>query len=190
MVLWEKQRQLSMTKPMTQKRLYNITLFYLSKYEASSEKVRQMLRRRLEKAVFNGEEIPVEAPQWIENIIQKMITLHYIDDSRYTENQVRILSSQGKSENFIICKLQQSGISADLTRSFLEKQDESDIDRAVNWLKHHRKGGFRTHFPQTDEEIRLIYQKDMAALGRAGFSYQTAKEALSQSQVIFPDANE
>lgn len=179
-----------MTKQITEKRLYNITLFYLSKYEASSEKVRQMLNRRLEKAAYAGEDIPRESKQWIENVIQKMKSLGYINDSRFAENQVRILTRQGKSENFIIRKLQQAGIHPDITHTFLETQDESDTYRAVTWLKHHKKGGFRTHLPETDEEIKLIYQKDLAALGRAGFSYQTAKEALSESHAPLPETDE
>ncbi len=170
-----------MGKPITEKRLYNITLFYLSKYEASAEKVRQMLKRRIEKAAATGEEIPPESKQWIEIVIRKMKTLGYIDDSRYAENQTRILTRQGKSESFIIRKLQQAGIDADTTRSFLENSDESDSHRAFIWLKKHRKGGFRSKQPITSEEKRTLFQKDLAALGRNGFSYSVSKEAIEKS---------
>ncbi len=170
-----------MGKPITEKRLYNMTLFYLSKYEASTGKVRQMLKRRLDKATQAGVEIPSETAQWIEAVIQKMCALGYINDSRYAENQTRILAQQGKSASFIVRKLQQAGISADITRSFLEKSDESDSDRAYYWLKHHRKGGFRSKQPTDTEEKRALFQKDLAALGRIGFTYATAKEALTHS---------
>ncbi len=170
-----------MGKPITEKRLYNITLFYLSKYEASTGKVRQTLQRRIDKAAQGGEEIPPESAQWIESVIQKMVALGYIDDSRYAENQTRILARQGKSASFIVRKLQQAGIPTDVTRSFLEETDESDTDRAYHWLKRHRKGGFRSKQPTDPDEKRILFQKDLAALGRVGFAYATAKEALTRS---------
>ncbi len=170
-----------MGKPITEKRLYNITLFYLSKYEASTGKVRQMLKRRIDKAAQIGAEIPSETTQWIEAVIQKMCALGYINDSRYAENQTRILARQGKSATFIVRKLQQAGIPIEITRSFLDASDESDTDRAYHWLKRHRKGGFRSKQPTDTEEKRSLFQKDLAALGRVGFAYVTAKEALTHS---------
>lgn len=165
-----------MTKQITEKRLYNITLFYLSKYESSSEKVRQMLQRRLLKASQQGIEIPDESQQWITKIIGQMQSLGYINDKRYAENQVRILSRQGKSKSFIVQKLRQSGIDSETICTLLDDESESDVQRAILWLKRHKKGGFRLKTP--DKEI---YCKDLSALGRQGFSFQTAKKALSES---------
>ena len=44
--------------------------------------------------------------------------------------------------------------------------------RAQKWLKKHRKGAYRR------ENAELFYQKDLAALARAGFSFDTATQAL------------
>lgn len=161
-----------MTKSITEKKLYNITLFYLTKYDSSAEKVRQMLQRRIYKACQEEMEVPEESTEWIENIIQKMKALGYINDERFAENQVRILSRQGKSASFIVNKLKQAGISSELTKTFLEEQESDELTRALTWLKHHKKGGFRNN-PHPD-----FYTKDLAALGRAGFSYETAVQAL------------
>ncbi len=165
-----------MTKPVTQRRLYNITLFYLTKFDASSEKVRQMLRRRLYKASLAEEPVPTQANEWIEEIIQKMTDLGYINDNRYAENQTRQLSLQGKSESFIINKLRQDGISPEQTRHLLENREEDDFTRAVIWLKRHKKGPFRS------KDNDSFYTKDLAALGRAGFSYETACAALKSEE--------
>ena len=165
-----------MTKQITEKRLYNITLFYLSKYESSSEKVRQMLNRRLLKASQQGIEIPIESQQWITKIIEQMQSLGYINDKRYAENQIRILSRQGKSKSFIIQKLKQSGIDSDMINILSEEAADTDIQRAIQWLKRHKKGGFRIKPSDTE-----TYKKDLSALGRQGFSFQTAKEALMET---------
>lgn len=165
-----------MTKQITEKRLYNITLFYLSKYDSSTEKVRQMLQRRLLKAKQQGIEIPLESQQWINKIIEQMETLGYIDDKRYAENQIRILSHQGKSKSFILQKLNQNGIDSDIAYTLLSEQPDTEKEKALHWLKRHKRGGFRHQ--ACDKEA---YRKDLASLGRQGFSFQIAKEALDES---------
>lgn len=168
-----------MIKPLTEKRLYNITLFYLSKYEASSAKVRQMLFRRIDKARQAGVEIPTNIHNHIEVVIKKMKELGYLDDNRFAENQVRILLRQGKSTSFILQKLNQAGVSNEIVKTYLTEQDASDTEQAFNWLKRHKKGGFRTSLKQIDS--MELFKKDLAALGRQGFSFCCAKEALTQS---------
>ena len=64
-----------MAKKITEKRLYNIALYYLSRYEATTGKVRDVLKRRLMTAERRGEEIPNEAPAWIEKIRWGLVTL-------------------------------------------------------------------------------------------------------------------
>ncbi|MBQ9089526.1 MAG: RecX family transcriptional regulator [Alphaproteobacteria bacterium] len=170
-----------MIKPITEKRLYNITLFYLSKYDSSREKVRQMLLRRIEKERQQGNAIPDTAYDMIDSVINKMCSLGYIDDNRFAENQVRILSRQGKSATAIIQKLNQAGIETSTIQSFLHEQKETDSHRAFLWLKRRSKGGFRLKKPTNEEEKKLLYQKDLASLSRNGFSYTDAQQALRKS---------
>ncbi len=164
-------------KTITYKRLYNITLYYLGRYDASSGKVHDMLNRRIYKAQLENTPIPPESAAWINTVIDKMQELGYINDTRFAENQVRILSNQGKSATFIINKLKLAGIDSDTTRAFLQNNDtKSDLDRALLWLKKKKKGPFR--HPENPE----LYQKDLAALARNGFSYETAVAALKNRE--------
>ena len=78
-----------MQKLLTAKRLENIALFYLERFDASSDKLRQVLKRRLRRQKMQGIELSPEAPDWIENVIQKMQNLGYVNDDRYAENAVR-----------------------------------------------------------------------------------------------------
>ncbi len=170
-----------MVKPMTEKRLYNITLFYLSKYDSCREKVRQMLIRRIEKARQRGEDIPPNVHQLIDNVLNKMCSLGYINDERYAENQVRILSRQGKSSTAILQKLSLAGIDTLTIRSFLLEREETEAQRAFLWLKRRSKGGFRLKKTLADEDKKILHQKDLASLARNGFSYADAQEALQKS---------
>lgn len=163
-----------MPKKITHQRLYNIALYYLSKYDASTGKVRAVLKRRLLRGKMAGDDIPAEAPEWIETIVGRLVELGYIDDKRYGANQVRVLSGQGKSTRFISGKLAQDGLDCDLIEELLSDENTDDeAARAHRFVERKKLGYLR------DESIRAdFYKKDLAALGRNGFSYETAVSAL------------
>ena len=168
-----------MTKKITEKRLENIALFYLQRYESCTSKLRETLKRRLRRAKMQGIEIPFEASQWVENIVHKMQDLGYIDDKRYMENIIRQLQNNGKSVRFICGKLKQDGIETSLIQSFFEQQqmssDELDVHSAKR-LVDKKKLGY--HRPKELRE--QFYQKDLAILSRAGFSYEIACKVLKE----------
>ena len=166
-----------MAKKITEKRLYNIALYYLSRYEATTGKVRDVLKRRLMTAERRGEEIPNEAPAWIEKIIAQMVDLGYIDNNRYAENTFRRLTEAGKSVRSIAYKLKQAGLEEDVLSDLIEEQEttsgELDLTSALKLVKKRKLGLYRP------ESQRAAYaQKDLAVLGRAGFSYGIAQKAL------------
>lgn len=176
-----------MAKPITEKRLYNMALFYLSKYEASAQKLRQTLQKRVLKAAAREEFVPDNADSLIEKVIAEMIRLGYVNDARYAESQVRRLTGQGKSASFIRQKLKQAGISTAVTDGFLKETAVSDANQALVWLKKHRKGGYRS------KQAVENHKKDLAALARQGFSFAEAQEALKasfQDQTVLPDFDE
>ena len=166
-----------MNKRLSEKRLLNITLFYLSRYESSTDKVRAMLKRRLKRMAARGEEIPPEAESWIENVIQKVQDYAYLNDNRYAENQVRTLISQGKSEKFIVAKLKQAGIDAATTRHLIEASGSNERERANIFMKRKKIGPYRSKQDPT------YFKKDMGTLARAGFSYDTIRSVLSESDL-------
>ncbi len=151
-----------MQKPLTQKRIENIALFYLDRFDASRGKLRQVLSRRVLHQKMLQLPIDPQVPKWIENTIQKMCNLGYIDDKRYAENIIRRLSASGKSTRFILQKLQTEGIDSELINSLLDPAD--DLERAKIFVHKKRLGS--------------NYEKDLTKLARAGFNYETAKQAL------------
>ncbi len=162
-----------MTKKITSNRLYNMALYYLSRYDASTGKVRQMLQRRLMRAKMNMEEVPADAPDWIEDIVKRLMDLGYINDKRYGENLVRRLSDAGKSARYIAMKLNQDGLEATLIETLISNTDSDDLERAKKYVRKKKLGFYRPQNMHAD-----YYKKDLAALARAGFSYETAQMAL------------
>ncbi len=155
-----------MQKPLTPKRLENIALYYLERFDASAYKLREVLKRRVNKQKLAGEPVDKDVFQWIEAVIQKCVALGYVDDKRYAENAVRRLTQAGKSLRFIRQKLMNEGIDVDLLETLLNPEDE--LERACTFVRKKRLGG--------------DYEKDLAKLARAGFSYEIARQALTQGE--------
>lgn len=172
-----------MQKKMTAQRLYNIALHYLSKYDAGSEKIRRMLMRRLENDAYkNKTTLPDETHEWIEEVVQKLIRLGYINDTNYIHNRIRILSESGKSLYFIRQKLKQEGFSFDFIDEITSTCTQTDLERAIRFVQRKKMGYLRP----VDKQA-LYLKKDLATLVRAGFSYPIARNALTNNDSIDTD---
>lgn len=168
-----------MVKKITPKRLENIALYYLERYDSSAFKLKSVLERRVFKAKRDEQEVDENASAWIESIVQKMQDLGYVNDERYAQNQFRILSNAHKSVRYIVQKLKQDGIDEERIRDLFESQeqstDELDLNAARLLISKKKIGKYRSV-----ENRKLMYQKDLSALGRAGFSYDIARQALQE----------
>ncbi len=154
-------------KSITAKRLENIALYYLGRYDSSSAKLRRILMQRVEKSRISGAEVPCEVSLWIDEIIGKMQSYGYLDDKKYAENLVRRLRSSSRSVRFILMKLAQDGVDEEIIAT-LGLSGEEDEQAAVGWAKKHGLG--------KNPDGR---EKDLAKLARAGFSYENARIALN-----------
>lgn len=179
-----------MGKPITEQRLYHITLFYLSRFDASAQKVRAMLNRRVQAAARRGEPIPDETADWIEHVIHKVQDLGYVDDARYAANRVRVLAGQGQSDRMIGARLARDGIDEETVRALLHDSDDSDAPadeetRARRWAARKKIGLFRPV-----EQRAAHWRKDLAALSRAGFSYDTVRAVMgTKPEAVEDDDN-
>ena len=145
-----------MQKPLTEKRLENIALFHLERFETSSEKLRQVLTRRVARQKMLGIQQAAECPQWIETVVQKMQERGFVNDERYVENAVRRWGEQGKSEFVMRQKLQAERIPSQLIEKALAQNEQDDLARARIFIS-------KKHLGQA-------YEKDLEKLARAGFS--------------------
>ena len=166
-----------MVKKITEKRLENIAIYYLQRYDSCTSKLKDVLYRRVLKIKMLGGDVPPQVEDWISTIISKMQDLGYINDMRYIENTVRRLQNNGKSMHYILNKLKQDGLPSDLLDAFLQENTsntfQTDLQSAQRLVYKRKLGYFR------DKELqKQMYQKDLAVLARAGFSYEIAKQAL------------
>jgi len=165
----------SSPKPPTKARLRNIALYYLDRFESSEENLRIVLKRRIDKyAFFDKSYNPTVAYQWAEEVIDECLSQNFVNDERYAEFKVNNYLVAGKSRRYIEQKLKQKGIDEHVVAQFFNDDNYSELDTALNFAKKKRIGRFREN-----ESARLENrQKDLAALVRAGFDYDVAKEVL------------
>lgn len=171
----------SAAKPVTQKRLMNIALYYLSRYESSAENLRRLLDRRIAKTAAKGGAVPAETEQWVNAVVSEVCRLGYVNDERFALSTVEKYRKAGKSERYIRLKLSQAGISDDIQDSVFKSDEasvpaEAELSAALRLVEKRKMGTFR---PARDR--KLFRKKDLAVLARAGFSFQTAVQALGSA---------
>ncbi len=162
-------------RKMTPERLKNIALYYLERFDSSADNLRRVLNRRVfgyaqENADFDRR----QAADWIEDIVADFERVGYLDDARYAESKICAYLSAGKPERWIRQKMKQKGIADDITDKILAAAETDEEKAAENFARRKKIGPFR----KSEEEQRLCRQKDMAAMVRAGFGYETARNIV------------
>lgn len=156
--------------------LENAALHYLERFASSSANLRRVLMRKVDRSVAHwGGERADHAPQ-VEDVLAKLARLGYVNDAAYAEQKTRALHRQGKGTRTIRATLAAKGIDAGQAAAALgalaEDVAEPDLAAAIRLARKRKLGPFR---PGAREEFR---QKDLAALARAGFDFDTARRVI------------
>lgn len=167
-------------RKMTKERLQNIALYYLERFDSSSSNLYQVLKRRIYNYRRYDDNFDVtEAEMWINDIIEKFEKIGYLNDTRYTEFKVQNYINAGKPEKYIRQKLQAKGIDEQVLDRVLQTQEFDEEEMAKKFVAKKKIGPYRK-----DETKRKEYwQKDVSAVIRAGFSYETAKKIIGVENI-------
>ena len=164
---------------MTETSLANAALFYLSRYASSSGNLRRVLMRKVARsAAYHGDD-PAPLRAMVEALVARHTQSGAVNDILYAESQTRTLRRRGGSARAIVQKLNAKGVPAEIiaeTASALTAEG-GDLEAAYRLARRRRLGPFRTG---NRAEHR---QRDMAALGRAGFGYQVAAAIVDAEDV-------
>ncbi|NMM43749.1 RecX family transcriptional regulator [Rhodospirillaceae bacterium KN72] len=170
-------------KPATPERLEKGALHYLERFASSSENLRRVLMRRVQRSAYlHGTDVDAGA-RAVEDLIARFRRSGLLDDGLYAEGRAASLHRQGKSQRAIRQALSVKGIDAATADSALTALDERvdgdvDLGAAVNYARRRRIGPWRR------EDLReAARDKDMAALARQGFGYDTARKVIEADTV-------
>jgi regulatory protein len=156
-----------------------VALHYLARHGATVHQLRQVLTRRVDRAlrVHGGDR--AQALGWVEAVVARLSGSGYVNDAVYAETKARALRTAGRSARVITQKLLLKGVAADLVRREVAaaELDLSDEAAARIWAKKKRLGPYCR-----DAALRAeLRQKHLAALARAGFSFATAKRLIDEA---------
>lgn len=156
--------------------LENAALHYLERFASSSANLRRVLMRKVARSVAHWGGDAADHAAQVDAVIAKLSRLGYLNDAAYAEAKVRALHRAGKGSRTIRATLAAKGVGAEQTASALdalaEDVPEPDLAAAIRLAKKRRLGPFRA---QGREDMR---QKDLAALARAGFDFDTCRRVV------------
>lgn len=164
-------------RPITAEYLEKAALFYLERYASSAENLSRVLMRRVERAARAGVGDRDEGRGLVAALVARYRARGLLDDRVYAEGRARSLLRQGRPRRAIAQRLAAKGVGAADIEAALgavaEVQAEPDLAAAVAYARRRRLGPFR---PGDRAAFR---ERDLAALGRAGFSYDIARRVLA-----------
>ncbi len=175
----------------TESSLENAAVFHLQRFPASTERLRRVLRRRVERAARVHEDLDrAQAEAWIEAVLARLQRAGWLDDARHAETRAGALFRRGESRRAIAARLAADGLERDLIRAALAGlADESpgpdpDLAAAAILARRRRLGPYRP-----DGEARAAHrQRDLAALARKGFGPAVARRVLDAEDADTLDA--
>lgn len=172
-------------KRVTASYLENSAVYYLQRFDSTAENLRRVLERKVRRATAHPEaNIDFEqATTWIQDVVEKMQRLGYVDDSRTARIKARGMLGRGTAPGMIRKKLQMAGAAHeaidDAMQELLDDNGENiSLKAAVNLAKRRRLGPFRP-----DEQRLERRDKDLAALARSGFDFDTARQIIDAETV-------
>lgn len=183
--------------------LENAALYYLQRYASSSQNLRNILARKIRRGCEHHGQDPDDFLPLLPPLIERYRHAGLLDDGVYAEGRASALRRQGLSRHVITQKLLQKGVSARDIDAALDRIDASaaesagdscddlqarDLAAARILARRKRLGPWRRRPLETPRDA----QKEMAALARAGFSFDIARRALEtpDDDHLLPDCEE
>jgi len=166
----------------TARSLENAALFYLGRFATSRENLRRVLMRRVERSVRHHGTDRAEGAMLVEAVLAKLATMGLLDDAAYAEMRAVGLRRKGASARAIALALRRKGVDGEAIAAATAAADEAtetpELAAAVKLARKRRLGPWRPAKARRENR-----EKDLAALARAGFSYDTALAVIDAEGV-------
>lgn len=183
-----------------------MALAYVARFATSAGKLEAYLRRKLrERGWESGDEESVEdaAAEAVETIVARFIANGYVDDEGYAHGRSRSLTGRGYGPRRVEAALREAGIGDDL-RAAARPTDRRQREAALDFTRKRGFGLFDRSARRDDDapqgfealaQARAKEDKQLAAMLRAGHSFEIARAALSfrseaDAQAWVEDADE
>ena len=151
-------------------KLLKYAIYYLSKYSSSKKNLEYILKKKIRR-ISDEKKIRFQLYKEIKIIIDKLEQLKLINDTIYAESKIHALLNQVKSKNYIKQYLIRKGVRSEVADEqislFYEKNQNLEKENALRFAKKRNL-----------INDKKDYEKKLAKMARAGFSYEICKEIL------------
>ncbi len=155
---------------MDDKKLLKYAVDYLSKYDSSKKNLTYVLKKKILRLQITNLE-KAKLIDTIDNIIFKLEKNNFIDDNKFSMSKIISLSKTGKSEIYIKNYLIKKGINKFDIQNNLKIFQGNNNNWELNSAKLFAK---KKRLLESNEN----YEKKLAKMARAGFSYEVCKKIL------------
>ncbi len=149
---------------------------YLERYDTASGHLRRLLMAKVTLSARVHNTDADEGSQVVEALLQRFQKAGVLDDERFARARVRSLRAKGCSRAMIRARLAAKGVARTLIDEVLATAEDAgatgDLAAAVTYARRRRLGPFRR------EDRAERRERDLAALGRQGFDYETARRVI------------
>lgn len=161
----------------TIERLTRSAVHYLERYSSSENNLRKVLERRVMKACRHHGLDPADFSGIIDKVVKKCVDSGLVNDRSFAETKTASLRRRGGSRRKIEAQLVQKGVDRDTIRSVLDDGAGTEEEAAGAYARRRRLGPFRN---AGDRAARR--EKDLAAMCRAGFSFDIAVRVIDAGE--------
>jgi regulatory protein len=164
--------------PITASYLEHATAWYLERHHTTSSHLKRLLMQRVTKSLQLHGGDKSECIVLVDAEIARLVSVGLLDDAQYARDRARSLHRRGTSAVKIKGALGAKGLSQNEQVTAVATLKETDADpeytAAVAFAKKRRLGPWRLRDVDADGA-----RKELAKLGRAGFSYGIARRVLN-----------
>ena len=167
-------------KKITEKYLYNSGLAYLQRFPTSTPHFRRIMGRKIDRSCnYHKDQNREDCATLLDGAVGTFTRMGLLNDEAYLQGMVNSLRRRGLSRQAILFKLQQKGLTGTDVAAALAAQDEentevsADMAAGLRLARRKRLGPFR--------KVEADRNKELAAMARAGFDFETAQKILSLS---------
>lgn len=160
----------------------NASLHYLERFSSSRANLRRVLMRKVDRSLVHHGGDKAEAAVLVDEVLAKLTRLGYLDDEAYAETKARALHRRGGSLRVIRATLSAKGVESETSEAALtalaEEMPVPDLVAAMALARRRRLGPYRPAEKRADTRM-----KDLAALGRAGFSWEICRAVVEADSI-------
>ena len=147
-------------------------MHYLERYAAPSQQLRRILQRKIATSCRHHGDEPGRFAELLDSVVARCVASGLVDDARFAQGRVASLRRKGQSSRAVAAKLAAKGVGRELIAEHGATTQEQELDAARIAARRKRLG------PWSRGDRAASRQKDLAALGRAGFGITIARAVI------------